>query len=101
MAQQQRSTEPRRIEPVYVEEPHQLQDYADMLHRVAEDHRTVIVRRRGTAYAAIISLEHLQLLQDALDRREAETLADGMDWSRLGHAAPAAEWLEGDEPKPF
>ncbi len=101
MADQQSSAESMRIEPVYVEEPHRVQEYADVLNRVAVEHRTIVVQRRGVAYAAVISLEHLQLLQDALARREAEGLAAQIDWSRLADAEPPAEWLEGDEPKPF
>lgn len=101
MADQQSNVEPMRIEPVYVEEPHRVQEYADVLNRAAVEHRAVVVQRRGVAFAAVISLEHLQRLQDALARREAEGLAAQIDWSRLGAAAPPTEWLEGDEPKPF
>jgi PHD/YefM family antitoxin component YafN of YafNO toxin-antitoxin module len=100
MAEQQESTGSLPLEPIYVEEPHRARGYAEVLSRAAVEHQTVIVRRRGVAYAAVISLEHLQTLQDALARQEAENLAAQIDWSRVAKAPPA-EWLEGDEPKPF
>ncbi len=101
MAERQENTMAAQLEPVYVDEPHGAREYADVLSRVAVNHQTVVVRRRGIAYAAVISLEHLQMLQDALARQEAEGLASEIDWSRLAKTAPPAEWLEGDEPKPF
>ncbi len=101
MARQQRSAAPAMAEPVYVEEPLRARDYADVLKRAAAERRAVIVQRRGEAYAAIISLEHFELLQDALARQEAESIAAQIDWSTLADKTPPAEWLEGDEPKPF
>ncbi|HEX9730876.1 MAG TPA: hypothetical protein VGG06_02700 [Thermoanaerobaculia bacterium] len=101
MPGRQEPTEPPPLmEPVYVEEPHHPQEYADVLRAVLE-HHPVVVQRRGIAVAAIISLEHLQLLQDALARQEAENLAAQIDWTRVAKTEPPAEWLEGDEPKPF
>ncbi len=101
MARQQTSVAPTMTEPVYVEEPHRTRDYADALDRAVAERRAVIVRRRGEAYAAIISLEHFELLQAALARQEAEGIAAQIDWSTLADKTPPAEWLEGDEPKPF
>ncbi len=101
MAERQERAEATRLEPVYVEEPHRAQEYADVFNRAAMKHQTVVVRRRGVALAAVISLEHLQLLQDAIARQEAERLAAKIDWSRFANAVPPEQWLDGDEPKPF
>lgn len=101
MSREKQQTEPLLMEPVYVEEPQRTQEYAAVLSRAAHEHHPVVVQRHGIAVAAIISLEHLQLLQDALARQEAESLATRIDWSRVAKTEPPAEWFEGDEPKPF
>jgi antitoxin (DNA-binding transcriptional repressor) of toxin-antitoxin stability system len=86
----------------HVDEPQQAQEYALVLSRVAEGGQTVIVRRGGTDLAAIVPLEHLEILREELARRECERLAKEMDWDRIiKESAPLTEWLEGDEPIPF
>ena len=61
-----------------------------------------MVRRSGEDLAAVVPLEHMELLQDALARQEAEKIASGIDWDRLAkNHPPAKEWFDGDEPKPF
>ena len=89
------------IDLIYVEEPHQAQEYASVLDRAAVEHHPVVVRRQGVEVAAVISLEHLRLLQDALAYQEAEKLATRINWSRVTKTEPPVQWLEGDEPKPF
>ncbi len=85
-----------------VDEPQAAQDYSKVLTRVAADHRPVIVRRNGSDLAAIIPLEHLELVQEILGRQEVERLAAQIDWDRLVKTnRPPQEWFDGDEPKPF
>ncbi len=90
------------LTPSHVDEPQGAQDYADVLSRVAADGTPVIVRRGGADLAAVIPLEHLELLQDVLARQEAERLAARLDWDRLVKASPPPQsWFDRDEPKPF
>jgi hypothetical protein len=89
-------------EPVRVDEPQAVQEYAAVLSRVAADGRPVIVRRDGAELAAVISLEHLRLVQEVLAREEVERLAGQIDWEKARKTLrPPQEWFEGDEPKPF
>ena len=88
--------------PTRVDEPQAAQEYSAMLSRVASEHKPVIVCRSGEDLAAVVPLEHLELLQDALARQEAERIASGIDWDRLiKNHPPAQKWFDGDEPKPF
>ena len=89
-------------DPGHIDEPQQAVDYAAVLSDVAARHQPVIVRRNGADFAAVVPLEHLELMREVLASQEAERLAAQLDWPRLTAAcAPAKEWLEGDEPKPF
>ena len=89
-------------EPVRVDEPRAAEEYSEVLSRVASQHQHIIVRREGKDLAAVIPVEQLELLQDALARQEAERLATETDWDRLvNKCPPAPDWFEGDEPKPF
>jgi hypothetical protein len=89
-------------EPTHMDEPLEAQEYADVLSRVAADHQTVILRRGGTDLAAIIPLDYLEVLLDALAMQEAERISGTLDWDRLVKAnAPPQEWFDRDEPKPF
>jgi hypothetical protein len=52
--------------------------------------------------AAIIALEHLELLQELLAQQAAESLASQMDWAQLAKMSPPpSQWFAGEEPKPF
>jgi len=62
-------------EPGRVDEPRVAKEYSDVLTQVASEHRPVIVRRNGADLAAVVPLEHLELLQDLLARQEAERVA--------------------------
>ena len=88
--------------PGHVEEAEFARAFADVLSRVASDHRPVIVRRDGADLAAIIPMEQLELLQDVLTRRAAEKLMAELDLDRLVKMyPPPQDWFDGDEPKPF
>ncbi len=60
-----------------------------------------MAREQGGGVAAVISLKHLELLQDLLARQQAESMASQIDWSRVAKTVPPAKWFDGDEPKPF
>jgi hypothetical protein len=90
------------LAPSHIDEPQAAAEYAEVLSRVALDHQPRIVRRDGADLAAVISLEHLELLQDLLARQAAEELAGKLDWDRLVKASPPSpNWFEEEEPKPF
>ncbi len=89
-------------EPDHVNEPGKAQEYSGLLSRVATTHQPVIVRRDGADIAAVIAVEHLELLQELLAQREAEALASQVDWTRaIQLCPPAQQWFEENEPKPF
>ena len=89
-------------EPNHIDEPQQAQEYAAVLSRVAAEGQPVIVRREGADLAAVVSLAHLELLQELLARQEAERLAARIDWEQVVKMRPPAPtWFEGEEPKPF
>lgn len=88
-------------EPARVDEPQAGQDYADVLTRVAAEGRPVIVRRNGEDLAAVIPLEHLEIAQEAIARRELEERAARIEWAPLVAARrPPQEWLD-DTDNPF
>jgi prevent-host-death family protein len=85
-----------------VDEPRAAQEYSDVLNRVATEHRPVIVRRDGADLAAVIPLEHLEVLQEALAWQEVEKLAAQIDWDHaVKTLRPPQAWFDGDEPNPF
>src|SRR4051794_15748173 len=89
-------------EPGRVDEPRAAQEYSDVLTQVATGRRPVIVCRNGEDLAAVIPLEHLELLREMLARQEAEQLAAQIDWDRaVKTPPPPQEWFDGEEPKPF
>lgn len=89
-------------EPSRVDEPEAAQAFSDVFTQVAADRRPVIVRRNGEDLAAVVSLEHLELLREVLAQREVERLAAQIDWEQVRETLrPPQEWFDGDEPKPF
>src|SRR5436305_14363364 len=89
-------------EPSRVDEPQAAPEYSDVLTRVAAEHRPVIVRRNGEDLAAVIPLEHLELVREVLARQEVALLAAQIDWARARHLLrPPQGWFDGEEPKPF
>jgi prevent-host-death family protein len=98
--------QPPITEPDYVDEPQAVQDYANVLSRVAADHNPVVIRRNGEDLVAVIPLEHLAVLQDALlqealAREECEKLAAQIDWDRLVKESPPPQWWFDDDDNPF
>ena len=88
-------------EPGRVDEPRAAQEYADVLSRVAAEHRAVIVRRNGEDLAAVVPLEHLELLREVLARQEVEKLAAQINWDRLVREyRPPQAWFDDDD-NPF
>jgi hypothetical protein len=94
--------QPIVIEPSRVDEPHAAREYSEILSQVACQGRPVIIRRNGDDLAAVVPLEHLDLLREVLARQEVEKLAAAIDWNQVIKThAPAQDWFNGDEPKPF
>lgn len=89
-------------EPDRVDEPSAANEYSDVLSQVASDGRPVIARRNGEDLAAIVPLEHLELVREVLGRKEVQELAAQIDWDRAAQALrPPQTWFDGDEPKLF
>ena len=85
-----------------MDEPQKVQDYWGLVSRVAATQQPVIVRRGGADVAAVIPVEHLELLRELLAQQEAEQLAAQVDWAQVAQVSPPPQhWFEGDEPKPF
>ena len=88
-------------EPGRVDEPQAVQEYADVLSQVAAARRPVIVRRNGEDLAAVIPLEHLELLREVVARQEVEKLAAQIDWKQVPKThRPPQEWFD-DTDNPF
>jgi hypothetical protein len=88
-------------EPGRVDEPQALQDYSAVFTQVAAEGRAVIVRRNGEDVAAVVPLEHLELLREAVARQEVERLAAQIDWDRARPAPrPPQSWFDDDD-NPF
>lgn len=89
------SRKPLLTELVRVEEPRAIEQVAEVLRRVASDRRPIVLRSNGQDLAAVISMDHLELLQEILARQELEKQAAQIDWQRLVPAhQPPPEWLE-------
>jgi hypothetical protein len=88
-------------EPGRVDEPRAAREYSAVLTQVAAEGKAVIVRRNGTDLAAVIPVEHLELVREVLARQEVEKLAAQIDWKRAGKALrPPQEWFD-DTDNPF
>jgi PHD/YefM family antitoxin component YafN of YafNO toxin-antitoxin module len=88
-------------EPGRVDEPRAAQEYSAVLTQVAAERRPVIVRRNGEDLAAVVPLEHLELLREAVARQEVEKLAEQIDWERARQAPrPPQAWFD-DNDNPF
>jgi hypothetical protein len=91
-------------EPGRVDEPQGAQEYAAMLTTVVVAGRPLIVRRNGEDLAAVIPLEHLELLRELqrehLAYQDVERLAASVDWRRSVACRPPQSWFddEGDDP---
>ena len=69
-------------EPGRVDEPQAAQEYAAVLTQVVAAGRPVIVRRNGEDLAAVVPLEHLELVREILAHQEVERSAAEIDWTR-------------------
>jgi prevent-host-death family protein len=83
-----------------VDEPRAAQEYSDVLSQVAAEGKPVIVCRNGADLAAVISLEHLELLREVVARQEVEQRAAQIKWSRITkvHRPPQAWFDDTDNP---
>jgi hypothetical protein len=89
-------------EPGRVDEPRVAQEYADVLSQVAAAGRPVIVRRNGEDLAAVIPLEHLQLVREILSHLEVERSATQIDWTRATKTLrPPQSWFDDEDDNPF
>lgn len=87
-------------EPGRVDEPHVAQEYSDVLTQVAAQGKTVIVRRNGSDFAAVIPLQQLELVREILARQEVEKLAAQIDWDKANSQRPPQAWFD-DADNPF
>jgi hypothetical protein len=69
-------------EPSRVDEPQAAKGYADVLSLVVSGGKPMIVCRDGDDRAAVISIEHLELVREMLAQREVERVAAQIDWDR-------------------
>lgn len=89
-------------EPIHINESQLAAGYAEVLNQVASQQQPIIVRRNGENLAALVSIEHLELIRDSLARQEAERLAAALDWKLIvAQHKPPQHWFEDGEPKPF
>jgi len=89
-------------EPGRVDEPQAAQEYAAVLTQVVAAGRPVIVRRNGEDLAAVVPLEHLELVREILAHQEAERAAAGIDWARARKTPhPPQSWFDDEEDNPF
>ena len=77
-------------EPDHVDEPQQVQEYWGLVSRVAATQHPVIVRRGGADVAAVVSVEHLELLRELLAQQDAEQRASQVDWAQVAQSLPSS-----------
>ena len=95
------TAQPLLDQPVRVDEPHLAQKYSNVLSQVANEGKPLIMRRNGADLAAVISLEHLELLLDVVARQKVEQRAAQIDWDRMPKThRPPQEWFD-DTDNPF
>jgi len=88
-------------EPGRVDEPRAGRGYSEVLTQVATERRPVIVRRNGEDLAAVVPLEHLELLREIVARQEVEEMATRIDWGRARKTSqPPQSWFDDDD-NPF
>src|SRR5271154_6610765 len=88
-------------EPGRVNEPHVAQEFSDVLSQVAANGQPVIFCRNGADFAAVVSLEHLELHRETVARQEVEIRAAQIEWNRVRKAdRPPQQWFD-DTDNPF
>jgi hypothetical protein len=60
------------------------------------------VRRNGEDFAAVIAVEHLELIREVLSRRKIEEAAAEIDWApaRASLRLPQS-WFDDEDDNPF
>jgi hypothetical protein len=92
---------PGLIELAHIDEPRAAKDYAEVLSQVAAQCKPLIVRRNGEDLAAVIPMEHLELLREVMARQEVEQQAAQIDWKRAPQTLrPPQQWFD-DTDNPF
>lgn len=90
------------LTPGRIDEPRVADEYAAVFSQVATGHRAVIVRRNGQDLAAVVPLEHLELISEELARQEVEKKAARLLWDRLPNTLrPPQSWFDDEEDNPF
>jgi hypothetical protein len=88
-------------EPGRVDEPRAAQEYSNVLSQVAADGKPLIVRRNGADLAAVVPLEHLEMLREVAARQDVEQRAAQIDWDRVPKThRPPQRWFD-DTDTPF
>src|SRR3989440_12772086 len=88
-------------EPGRVDEPQAAKEYSDVLTQVAAEGKPLIVRRNGMDLAAVIPLEHLELVREVLARQEVEKRAAQIVWEAMSKTLrPPQAWYD-DTDNPF
>ena len=92
-------------EPCRVDEPQAAHEYAAVLTSVVAGGRPLIVRRNGEDLAAVIPLEHPELLRELqlehLAHQEVERLAAAVNWTRSKALRPPQSWFDDEGDNPF
>jgi PHD/YefM family antitoxin component YafN of YafNO toxin-antitoxin module len=85
-----------------VHEPQTAQEYAAVLTQVVAAGRPVIVRRNGEDLAAVVPLEHLELVREILAHQQVERAAAEIEWSRAREVPrPPQSWFDDEQDNPF
>ena len=84
-------------EPGRIDEPCAAEEYSDVFTRVAAQRQPVIVRRNGTDLAAVIPLEHLDLLRELLERAYLKKLAARIDGRVVHDHPPPQSWFDDND----
>lgn len=85
-----------------IDEPQRADEYAAVLSQVAVARRPVIVRRNGQDLAAVVPLEHLELISEELTRQEVELAAARIAWERAPNTLrPPQSWFDDEQDNPF
>jgi PHD/YefM family antitoxin component YafN of YafNO toxin-antitoxin module len=69
-------------EPGRADEPQAAQEYSDVVSQITVAGRPVTVRRNGEDLAAVIPLEHLEMVREIFSHLEVERSAARIDWGR-------------------
>jgi hypothetical protein len=92
----------RSVDPGRIDEPQMVEEYAAVLSEVAAARRPIIVRRNGQDLAAVVPLEHLELISEGLARQEVEKLAAQIPWERASeNLRPPQSWFDDEGDNPF